>query len=157
MVHNATTKENFLQRVKKMDNGCWIWTGYVDEIGYGIIGAQGKNWKTHRLSWFYFNGNIPNGKKVLHKCDVRNCVNPDHLFLGTQSDNMKDCKNKGRNVSPKLKGTENPMSVLTDKQVLEMRKFRKETNLSYSKIGKKFKVSAMTAYRAIVGESWNHI
>jgi hypothetical protein len=155
--HNVTTKQNFYRRVSINKKGCWLWTGYIDENGYGIVGYKRRNWKAHRLSWKFSRGDI-SGLKVLHVCDVRNCVNPDHLFLGTQLDNIRDCKNKGRLVSPKPKyGEDNFMSVLDESQVLEMRKLRKETGISYSKIAKKFNVSNMTAYRAIVGQSWNHI
>lgn len=84
-----------LRNVKKTD-GCWLWTGYTSTFGYGMMRFMGKSQNAHRLSWQVHRGPIPDGLSVLHKCDVPACVNPDHLFLGTQSDNMKDCASKGR-------------------------------------------------------------
>lgn len=91
---------------------------------------------------------------VLHKCDVRNCVNPDHLYLGTQSDNMRDCRDRGRRFQPEIRGEKNPMAVLTEKKVKEMRMIRKKKHTSYNKIAKLFGVSTMTAYRAVSGKCW---
>jgi hypothetical protein len=77
-------------------NGCWIWTATCDRCGYGAFSHNGVAAKAHRVSWRIHNGDIPSGMCVLHTCDVRNCVNPDHLFLGTQTDNMHDMANKNR-------------------------------------------------------------
>ena len=78
------------------NSGCWLWTASVDRVGYGHIWLDGKLKQSHRFMWELFNGSIPHGMKILHKCDVRSCVNPNHLFLGTQKENMQDCKKKGR-------------------------------------------------------------
>lgn len=78
------------------ETGCWEWTGGLDALGYAPISFQSKLTKAHRLSWSVANGPIHDGLHVLHKCDVRHCVNPDHLFLGTHQDNMRDRDAKGR-------------------------------------------------------------
>lgn len=76
---------------------CWIWTGARYALGYGAFGPKGTGaMGAHRYSWILAHGEIPAGMKVLHKCDVRCCVNPDHLFLGTQKDNIADMMAKGR-------------------------------------------------------------
>jgi hypothetical protein len=75
---------------------CWEWQGALYPAGYGIIGLDGGSHATHRLSWEIVNGPIPDGLFVCHKCDNRKCVRPDHLFLGTQKDNMRDMIAKGR-------------------------------------------------------------
>ena len=80
---------------KKAGNSCWEWTA-CKAGGYGQIYVRGKLVYAHRLSWVWANGKIPKGLFVLHKCDNRVCVNPDHLFLGTNKDNMQDCVRKGR-------------------------------------------------------------
>lgn len=85
----------FWEKVDKSGN-CWIWQGSVNKEGYGGVQVKGMTWSTHRYSWFIEYGEIPKGLCVLHKCDNPSCVRPDHLFLGTQKDNVIDCYNKGR-------------------------------------------------------------
>lgn len=84
--------ERFWAKVNKSGpNGCWIWTGYKINSGYGQIRDDNQR-KTlvHRLSWEISVGPIPQGLNILHECDNRPCVNPDHLFVGTQSKNLLD-------------------------------------------------------------------
>jgi len=95
-------EQRFWDKVLKTD-GCWEWQGCTSE-GYGSInepGRGGKKWRTHRYSWVLHNGEIPKGDGahgvvVRHKCDNRLCVNPDHLELGSQSDNVKDMYKRNR-------------------------------------------------------------
>lgn len=96
-----TLQERILNGVVPEPNtGCWLWTKSSDRDGYGKITIT-KNGRrvvsAHRVSFEAFRGKIKKGLWVLHKCDVPSCVNPDHLFLGTHLDNIKDCTNKGRN------------------------------------------------------------
>lgn len=132
----------FMKKVKKSNNGCWLWTGAKSRYGY--FKSCGKSERAHRYSWILFRGDIPDGMFVLHKCDNPLCVNPDHLFLGTQTDNMRDAQTKGRLVRPVcpkeslargiangmnthpgiLAGEKNGMSVLSDKQRREIIKLR---------------------------------
>lgn len=74
--------------------GCWFWTGKVI-LGYGDLTFKGKNYKAHRVSYTHFKGEIPEGLYVLHSCDVKSCVNPDHLLVGTQLENVQDAARKG--------------------------------------------------------------
>ena len=75
---------------------CWHWCRSRTRHGYARITYSGRMQLVHRLSWMAFRGFIPDGLSVLHKCDNRACINPDHLWLGTYSDNMRDCWTKGR-------------------------------------------------------------
>ncbi len=94
-------KDRFLQSFQK-ENGCWNWEKAKNPNGYGIYTVRKEGWKrrrtvlAHRYAYEIFTGVIPQGMCVLHKCDNPSCVNPDHFFLGTQVDNMRDRKEKGR-------------------------------------------------------------
>jgi len=85
--------------VRDVDTDCWLFSGSLNSDGYGNVrigGRKGKTVKTHRLAWEEFFGPIPDGLRVCHRCDVPSCCNPDHLFLGTQRDNVTDMVSKGR-------------------------------------------------------------
>lgn len=92
---NSFTEEAIKTRSEVDQNGCWIWQGAPNNKGYGRIAIQGKRIYAHRASFMIFNGSI-NDLNVLHKCDVPLCVNPEHLFLGTQQENVTDMMQKGR-------------------------------------------------------------
>lgn len=88
--------ERIMERVVFGTTGCWHWLGLTNGKGYGRMTYQGRQQVAHRLAWMAWNGEIPEGLYVLHRCDNRACVNPEHLWLGTYSDNLQDCWNKGR-------------------------------------------------------------
>lgn len=122
-------KERLLKNVD-MSSGCWIWTKFRDKDGYGgthinLPGGGQRGVRAHRLAYTVFVGEIPDGKLVLHKCDNPACINPDHLFLGTQSDNIRDCVRKGRfkgglhRHGPR--GENHPFSKITEADVLSIR------------------------------------
>lgn len=156
----ATLEQAFFGRLAFGVTDCWYWVGARSDIGYGIFQSARSygvpEMMAHRISWTLFNGPVPKGLKVLHVCDVRCCVNPEHLFLGTQADNVHDMYRKGRNKPTFSKGEANGGAKLTEAMVIEMRQIR-TTGLSFKKIGTLFSVSPMTAYRAIVKQAWSHI
>lgn len=91
-------RERFWAKVTKGD-GCWLWTGHRLKHGYGVIsvgGRKGRPELAHRVAWVLTNGAISGDQAVLHRCDNPPCVRPDHLFLGSQADNMIDMRTKGR-------------------------------------------------------------
>lgn len=100
-------------------HGCWEWTGSNFTFGHGLFNLQRIPRMAHRISWTLINGAIPEGMNVLHHCDNPNCVNPDHLFLGTQADNIRDMCSKGRNSCGR--GQTHYNAKLTDQQVSEIR------------------------------------
>lgn len=149
---SGTTIERFERMIAVGSSDCWYWTGSVNRLGYGIFVALNET-KAHRVAYKLFCGEIPEGLFVLHKCDTRCCVNPDHLMLGTQADNVKDMVSKGRAKQIPLYGEKNPQSKLTVSQVKEIRCRVKngETQRSMCTI---FGVSPMTISRLVRGETW---
>ena len=103
-------------------DGCWLWTGATTYYGYGSIDIDGRPYRAHRLSWELHNGSIPEGLNVLHTCDNPPCVRPDHLWLGTHAENMRDRDFKGRLVPPPIRrGEDANAAKLTAEQVLAIR------------------------------------
>lgn len=138
--------KRFFDKVNKTEN-CWNWIGGGRGNGYGAIKYNNKVIDTHRLSWILHYGEIPEKLFICHKCDNRKCVNPEHLFLGTSSDNMKDCSNKGRLVFPvnnqfKINHISYNRSIKKDSEVkiikdkitnrtVSLKKLSEELNLPY--------------------------
>ena len=106
------------QYIKKDENGCWLWTGGTRGPGYGRIKISGRSMQAHRVSYEHHVGKIPEGMLVCHACDIPGCINPSHLFLGTQKDNLADMIKKGR--SNYARGEGHGSSKLTDRQALEI-------------------------------------
>jgi hypothetical protein len=128
--------------------GCWEWTAYKDKKGYGRCGSKHGEVLAHRISHIVFNGPIPSGLHVLHSCDNPSCVNPAHLRVGTNDDNVMDRHERNRWAS--MPGDKNPNAKLTWDEV---RKIRAD-NRSQSKIGDVFGVSQITVSLIKRGKIW---
>ena len=87
----------FLDKIRDGPGDCWEWAGHINPNGYGSCKHNGVQTVAHRAAWELMRGPIPDTLYVLHRCDVRSCVNPKHLFLGTQADNKQDEISKNRN------------------------------------------------------------
>ena len=137
------------------DNGCWEWTASADSKGYGSIKIPKtrKQIRAHRLSYLLHRGKIPEGMLVCHTCDNPKCVKPSHLFLGTHADNSQDMVAKGRD----LRGSKQFMAKLTAGEVREIHYLYAKGDVSYAKLGKKFKVSTGTIQKIVMGLRWKHI
>lgn len=128
----------FLKNITINENECWIWNLSKDTDGYGLFGLSRNDIiRAHRFSYEYFIDKIPNNLLVCHKCDTPSCVNPDHLFVGTQQDNINDASQKNRMTY----GEKHYFSKLTNKQVLEIKNSKEDTytlankyNISISQI-----------------------
>ncbi|OGU82649.1 MAG: hypothetical protein A2W11_06160 [Ignavibacteria bacterium RBG_16_35_7] len=166
MAHPRNTPERFWSKVGvKTSDECWEYTGHRDSKGYGIAKFMDICKKAHRLAWEFTFGLIPkddsyHGICVLHKCDNPSCCNPNHLFLGTIQDNIKDMDQKQRrsktNIPPVAFGENNNKSKLTASQVFEIRN-RPITRGIYSAISREFNISKTSAQHIIKGKTWKHI
>lgn len=141
---------------------CWLWRGAQKRNGYGRISWGGKHWHVHRVSWIVHNGPIPRGLCVLHKCDVRHCINPDHLFLGTYRDNALDMYAKGRGGIRNLpRGSANHAAKLTEedaREILAMKPLcRQYGQGQHLKLAKQYGVSFKHIYRIWKGQVWAHL
>lgn len=151
-------EDRFWEKVYKT-NDCWWWIASVDGCGYGCFGKSRarKNkttalTKAHRFSYELHNGKIPNGMMVCHKCDNPGCVNPNHLFLGTQKDNTEDRRKKGRVVS--AGGEKHGMAKLNRKQVEKIKKEYSTGNFSQAFLGKKYGVNQTMIGFIVRGCNW---
>jgi hypothetical protein len=113
----------FWSKARQADNGCWEWLAYKNADGYGAVGnfRHPGSSRAHRVAWRLARGRIADGLHVLHKCDNRACVNPDHLYLGTHRDNMRDRAERGRSRGGKLPGELAPHAKLKETDAITIR------------------------------------
>lgn len=134
---------------------CILWPfslkgqGYAEGRGYGAVYAGGRLSSAHRQAWIAANGPVPGSLHVLHHCDVRRCIRPIHLFLGTCDDNLKDCSTKGR-MHP---GESNPGAKLTEDQVREAR-LRLADGESQRSIARSFGIHYNAIWKIANGLKW---
>ena len=151
MARMAPYNKQFEDHISPEPNsGCWLWDGKgKDQRGYYSISVEGRLQRVHRLAYRRHCGEIPPGAIVCHRCDVRCCVNPDHLFLGTPSDNTADMIRKGRMPRGENRGH----AKLTTEQVQEI----KASTVSSYLAGKQYGVNASIIRRIRRGEIWKHL
>lgn len=125
--------------------GCWLWHGKMHTAGYGLFAKH----YAHRLSYALHYGEFDKRLFVCHKCDVKTCVNPDHLFLGTHTDNMRDGHKKKRFPI----GEKSHYAKLTPENVMEIRKSDK----SAIELAKKFSLNRNSIYDIRLRRSWRHL
>lgn len=147
-------ESRFWLNVKKTKS-CWIWMASKHPFGYGLIRFRKHHDTAHRVSWILHNGDIPKGMQVLHKCDNPPCINPRHLYLGTQSDNMNDKKHKLRHSY----GEGCKQSILTENSVRQIRKMYKRNSRTLGQVAlaKKFGVDQTTISCVINRLTWAHV
>ena len=141
--------QRFLKKVRKLDNGCWIWTGTWDRTkGYGLVRRNGALILAHRYAFRLAFGEIPQGSLICHHCDIRLCVNPEHLFAGSYADNSADMKAKGRSA----KRENHSQATLTEYDVAQIRKLA--VKLTQTEIAYRFGIDQSAVSRLINHESW---
>lgn len=150
-------EQRFWQNVKKNKHVCWIWKGKTPHQRYGQLNIKQNNkrrpYAVHRISWLIHYGYIPKDLKVLHKCDNYACVRPDHLFLGTQADNVKDMWQKGR--AKVLKGSQKATAKLTEQQVMQIKQEYKKGMGSI--LAKKYGISKDVILTIVNNKAWKHV
>lgn len=148
-------KEVFLSKViKQQDNACWKWNGAKFPTGYGQMFFMGKCINASRASWIIHYGLIKNKLWVLHKCDNPECTNPEHLFLGTCKDNVRDSINKGRRII--TNGDHRKESKLNSQKVIEIRRLINQ-NTPYKEIMEKFSISMASISGIKNYRTWKHV
>ncbi len=147
--------DRFWEKVAKTES-CWNWTGAINRFGYGKIHIGNRTCAAgaHRASWLINVGPIPVGKHVLHHCDNRACVNPDHLFLGDAAANIRDMVSKGRWVGYDKRGTNNPNAKLTWEQVNEIRQLYLYEEMSISRIAVMYKMDWKSISDIVHNRQW---
>lgn len=143
-------KAFFWANVDKTDK-CWLWRGSVTTDGYGRYMYQKKGYSTHRLSWWLHHGELPPSMDVLHTCDNRLCINPAHLYLGTDVENARDCIARGRANKPK--GEQHPRAKLNTAKVIAIR----ASNLPDKPLAKSYGVAPSLIYAVRARRIWRHV
>ena len=154
----ADVQRRFNAKVKKAEGACWNWTGAKNDKGYGTVQVYGFKMYAHRLSLVLVGRDIPQGRKevVRHTCDNPACVNPDHLQVGTQAENMADMIRKGRQCFPGcggLNGESNPAATITKETAKAIRDQYSQAE-GYRKLATRFGISKTQAYRIVKSRSW---
>lgn len=168
----ADTKTRFMAKVNKKEDGCWNWIGSTDRKGYGKLsigngrkpdGTRGNSMvSAHRVAYELFIGPIPaaagfHGTCVLHKCDNPSCVNPEHLFLGSNADNVHDMDAKGRRVNRQALGSAHGNAKLTEAKVIAIHQLIKSNTKTQTEIALEFGVCLATVNHIAKGRLWSHV
>lgn len=178
-----TQIEYFLDRVQPVPpSECWLWTGYVGNMGYGMVRFNYVLYLATRIAYRIWSGVDPGELCVLHRCDLPLCVSSAHLFLGTNADNSADMAQKGRSTKGdrnpmrahpesiprgedhwmarqrgRYAGEKNPAAKMTDEIVLKMRAEYQSGGISYSQLAAKYGFSLTGTFQAVVGQRWKHL
>lgn len=146
--------EKLLEKVYTEPNsGCWLWSGQLTKVGYGDTMCHTGIRAAHRLSYFYHYGEFDQKLHVLHKCDVKSCVNPAHLYLGTNDDN---CRDKAARNRYQL-GEKHHISKLTDWKVLEIREKYARGLYTQQNLADEYGVNQVTIFKIVNRKNWVHI
>lgn len=138
-------------------SGCWLWELALSRKGYGACSIPGRHGlhRVHRVAYEAFVGPIPDGMHVCHRCDVRACCNPDHLWLGTNADNVADMVSKGRNLG--APGESNGRAKLNPVDIAQIRAEYVGGTATQTVLAAKFGVSRRQIFRIVRGEQWDHV
>ncbi len=161
-IHTSSAlTEKFMRAVQQTDF-CWLWTFFRDRKGYGRFNTRDAEGKpctvfAHRYSYTAHVGAIPQGMFVCHRCDNPQCVNPAHLFLGTNTDNVRDMDAKGRRVNNQPKGSAHGSAKLNEAKAAEIFALVRSRQMTQRAVAKRFGVCFSTVNHINTGRLWSHV
>jgi hypothetical protein len=152
MPHHFTIEQpdlkRFLTKFEMLDGDrCWLWKACVYRDGYGMFTVNRSVLRAHRYAWTFFVGAIPDALHVLHRCDVRRCVNPGHLFLGTDADNTRDKRSKGR-------GVPGSTTIMTLDRAIEIRARYVRGSVTQAQLARIYRLAPATISEIIRNDAW---
>ncbi len=151
--NTPNTAADFWKMVDRTDpDGCWPFLGKLNNQGYGSMNVAGVKDLAHRHAFRLANGPIPKGEYVLHHCNNKPCARPDHLYSGTQRQNLRDAVADGL----VRVGSQHEKAKMTEATVIEARRLRAEGESGYS-LAKKFAISRPVMHRILTRQSWKHV
>jgi hypothetical protein len=151
-MHRKDPQERFWEKVDRLGD-CWLWTSSLHTNGYGLFTLGGKSRRAHQLAWEWHHERVrPQGMVVMHTCDERRCVRPDHLRLGTQLENIEDRRQKGRSC----RGEGSPRARLNASAVQDIRRLL-DAGISQSELGRQYGVTSQTISAIALGQAWRHV
>ena len=137
----------FEQKFVKQVSGCWEWSAFISPNRYGMFRYEGRTQCAHRVSWMLYKGSIPEDMYILHKCNNKACVNPSHLYIGTQHDNMMDCVRAGNHYAS---------AILKVCDVVCIKRMLRD-NISKNLIAWIYQVKMHVIYAISRGHTWNSV
>lgn len=146
-----------LSQGSERHGSCLLWTGSRYPNGYGRIGYQGRDRMAHRLAYELHHGPIPDGLYVCHHCDTPNCIEPSHLFVGTQADNLDDMRRKGRWAARDRRGESNARAKTTETEVRIVKRLRQNTDLTCPVIADCVGLPLGIVEAISAGRTWKHV
>lgn len=155
---SETLESRFWQKVTVRDgDACWLWQAFVNRAGYGMIRNGEMMALAHRVSWVIAHGAVPRGLHVLHHCDTPACVNPSHLYCGTNADNIADKVRRGRSsfARPDRRGELHPLAKLTEADVATIRS-RAGVHGEGRRLAREFGVAPSTICHIQKRQIWRH-
>lgn len=152
-VYPLSVEQRLQQRIAYEPNsGCWLWMGRMDRNGYGVMINRGRLLWAHRAAWQVWRGEIPDGMRICHRCDTPACINPDHHFLGTQRDNIRDASRKGRMACGERQGN----AKLKSADVIAIRELAAQ-GVYQRKIAAQFGITQPAVSEIVSRRKWRHL